>query len=190
MNAAQPESRFQDPTEWCPHPERWHATDGDSTEQEVTELIAAFARALQPDLVIETGSGFGQTTALLAESLWLNGQGRLVSFETNADRLEQVQDRVAHIPARFWELRNEDVREWVPLGVIDLAFLDTTREVRVDDFLYLRSWFRRGSVVLFHDSLPYGVPLRGWIENEIIRPGYAAAVDLPTPRGLTICGVL
>src|SRR3990172_5741896 len=121
MNAAQPESRFQDPTEWCPHPERWHATDGDSTEQEVTELIAAFARALQPDLVIETGSGFGQTTALLAESLWLNGQGRLVSFETNADRLEQVQDRVAHIPARFWELRNEDVREWVPLGVIEIG---------------------------------------------------------------------
>jgi hypothetical protein len=58
---AESEARFTPPRPDCPHPEWWTSTDDDSTECEVTALVAAFVVALQPELVIETGTAFGQT---------------------------------------------------------------------------------------------------------------------------------
>jgi len=53
------EARYFQPTELCPHPERWHSTDGDSTEIEVSDLAWGLVRTLQPDYCVETGTGHG-----------------------------------------------------------------------------------------------------------------------------------
>jgi hypothetical protein len=73
------EARFTAPRADCPHPEYWHSTDSDSTEIEVTELVAAFVRAPQPETVLETGSAFGQTAEAIRRTLAANGHGRLVT---------------------------------------------------------------------------------------------------------------
>ena len=49
------EARFTSPSELCPHPERWTSRDIEATENEVLELVHGLIRALQPDLVLETG---------------------------------------------------------------------------------------------------------------------------------------
>lgn len=55
--------------EWCAKPELWHAPDGESSEFEVLELCAAFIRALQPEVVVETGSALGFGGAMMGAAL-------------------------------------------------------------------------------------------------------------------------
>lgn len=67
------EARFTPPRPECPYPEWWTSTDVDSTECEVTALVAAFVVALQPELVIETGTAFGQTAEAIGHAVAANG---------------------------------------------------------------------------------------------------------------------
>ena len=60
------EDRFT-PARAVPHPESGTVRP-DSTEVEVSALAAAFVRALRPDLVVETGTAFGQTAGLIGRS--------------------------------------------------------------------------------------------------------------------------
>src|SRR3546814_13227118 len=87
------ESRFTESRKDCPHPERWHSPDSDSTEIEVSRLAAAFVEALRPDLVIETGSAFGQTAELIGQVLFTAGVGHLVTFEVDPARVAANAER-------------------------------------------------------------------------------------------------
>lgn len=189
-----PESRFIEPTFWCPHPDRWTSTDGDSTEIEVTALIAGLVRGLQPRLVVETGAAFGQTTHAIADALERNGHGQLITFETDSARRDLLS------PHPLVEVHGSsldaDLSDRPP---IDVAFLDSFYETRIPEFLHLRQWMRPGTIVAFHDTadgrgshrIPSGQTLRQEIESELITPAYlAGAIDLPTPRGLTIGEVM
>src|SRR3546814_3437886 len=75
------ESRFTDARKDCPHPERWHSPDSDSTEVEVSRLAAASVEALRPDYVLVTGTALGQTSELIGQVLVHAGVGDLVTFE-------------------------------------------------------------------------------------------------------------
>src|SRR3546814_8504702 len=92
------ESRFTESRKDCPHPERWHSPDSDSTEIEVSRLVATFVEALRPDLVIETGSAFGQTAALIGQVLHTAGVGHLITFEVDSARVAATADRVHGLP--------------------------------------------------------------------------------------------
>lgn len=185
----QPESRYFNPTVRCPNPACWHSTDGDSTEIEVSEFIGALCRAAQPDLVVETGAAWGQTTLALAIALAQNGHGKLISLETDAERADYARRRVEEsVPDWFWAVLEESSLEWTPAVTqrIDVLFSDTAREIRVDEILRFQPWLRQGTLVVVHDSAWDMGPLRGWLENNFVGPGFARAIDLPTPRGLTI----
>lgn len=188
----QPESRFFTPTVRCPHPERWTATDGDSTEREVAALIGALVVAVQPDVVVETGTAFGETTRRITAALMKNGRGHLYSLETDPKRIDYVKRHSPPEHASFWTLVEESSLEWmVPPGPnIDLLFSDTARDIRIEEVLRFLPRMHAGSLAVVHDSSWDAGPLRGWIENSLVTPGLVRAIDLPTPRGLTICEVL
>ncbi len=183
----QPESRFFPGTARCPNPECWTATDGDSTEREVAELIGALVRATQPELVVETGSAFGETTEQIVRALGRNGHGHLVTLEVEPERTEYVRHR---IPASgVWEIVETSSLEWEPppgSPPVGLLFSDTFRELRCAELLRFQPWMRQGAIAAVHDSAWDAGPLRGWIENSIVKTGLGRAIDLPTPRGLTL----
>ena len=180
-----PESRFFDPDIRCPHPERWHSTDGCSAEIEVGELIAGFVRALQPDLVVETGAAFGITSAVIGTALERNGHGRLVALEIDELRAEMAEAKCAGLPV---SIVRESSLEWTPPEPVNVLFSDTEMLLRVPETFRLLDYLPVGSLVIFHDTGPrYGF-LRAAIEDELIIPGLLGApIDLITPRGLTIC---
>ena len=93
------EATWTQPRPDCPNPGRWHSTDNQSTEIEVTELIAGFVRALQPDYVIETGSCIGQTSHAIGLALRDNGHGRLDTMETDPDRAAIARRRLRRLPS-------------------------------------------------------------------------------------------
>lgn len=185
------EADFTAPHAACGHPERWHAPDPESTEAEVSELIGALIRAVQPDLVVETGAAYGHTTAVIGQALALNGHGVCWSLEVDTERAAVAAERCAQF---------EQVRivlgsslEWTPPGLIDFAFFDSAYETRAPEFLRFRRYMSPGAIVAFHDTTS---ALRGHyydVREEVAileAAGALRAVYLPTPRGIAICEVL
>lgn len=181
------EARFTAPTERCPYPERWTSTDGDSTEVEVSDVAWGLVRALQPSLVVETGSGFGQTARRICDALAQNGHGQLVTIEPDPERAAATRRLVPE--AAVVEAAS---LSWTPSGVIDFAWLDSHYELRVAEFIRYRPWMRSGTVVCFHDTAPEhgshriasGRDLHS--EIQVALGSDLAIVRLPTPRGITI----
>lgn len=182
---AQPESTWTRPTPRCPHPEHWHATDDDSTELEVTTLVAGFIRALQPDLVIETGAAWGQTSHLIGAALQDNGHGRLITFEPDLERAKFTEARCQGLPVLVVPQPSLDpdygILAAVGRGVqVGFAWLDSLFDLRFLELHALRPHLAPGAIVGLHDTAPHH-PLHAQLEHKT----EATRLDLHTPRGVT-----
>lgn len=198
-----PESQFTAPHRVAPNPQWWHAPDGDSTECEVSELVGALVRALQPDLVVETGTAFGYTALAIGQALVSNRHGRLVTLETDDDRRDEARKLLRlHTPSLLAEddgpitLSELSSLEWDPTDArVDFAFFDSLYELRSAEFRRFRDLgaLRAGSIVAFHD---WTSRLRGQdfdVRREIEQLEAEAllrAIYLPTPRGVALAEVL
>lgn len=182
-----PESRWSKPNDWCPHPERWTSTDPQSTEVEVSALVAGFVRALQPDYVIETGSCLGQTTLAIATALAMNGQGHLDTLEIDPERAAFTRARLMHglVDARV-TVHEVSSLDFAPRGSVGFAWLDSRFELRVPEFERYRDWMGPGTIVGFHDTAPH----HGLWGDDIGRLAGVHQIKLRTPRGVTFVEVL
>lgn len=186
------ESRFTEPRKDCPHPERWHSPDADSTEIEVSRLAAAFVEALRPDYVIETGSAFGQTAELIGQVLHTAGVGHLLTFEVDTARVAATADRVRGLPVQVLPIPSlEGIEELVQgnLGpVVGFAWLDSLFELRVPELRAIRPLLSPGAIVGVHDC---GEPATTKYREFSHQVATAAEdmgfrrISLPTPRGVT-----
>jgi hypothetical protein len=182
------ESRYTAASEACPHPERWSSSDWDSTEREVTELVAAFVTALQPDVVVETGSAFGQTAYAIGTALsFMDHPAVLHTIEPSAERYLVVEQLCADLPVEVHETTS---LEWEPVDNIGFAWLDSLIDLRVPEFLHLYPHFAPGAIVGFHDTAPHhGKALWDGIMGLLHR-GMLLPIRLPTPRGVVFGEVL
>lgn len=176
------EASWTAPRPDCPNPGRWHSTDNQSTEIEVTELVAGFIRALQPDYVIETGSCIGQTSHAIGLALRDNGHGRLDTLETDPDRAAVARRRCTGLPVTVHETPSLEFRATEPIG---FAWFDSLIELRIPEFERFRHQFVDGAIVGFHDTGPhfgdYGAAIEA-IEG-------LSAMRLRTPRGVTFAQI-
>lgn len=182
-----PESTWTKPSAWCPHPERWHSTDPQSTEMEVSELVGSLVRALQPDYVVETGTCLGLTAAAIAMALCQNGHGRLDTLEPDQERADVAWAGLKRImvdpPVTVWGVKSLD---FTPTARIGFAWLDSRMELRVPEFDRYRPWMDPGTIVGFHDTAPHH---GGWADELHSLPG-TRAITLRTPRGVTLLEVM
>jgi hypothetical protein len=175
-----PESTWTPPRPDCPDPKWWHASDPASAEIEVTELVAAFVRALQPELVVETGTAYGQTARAIGRALRRNGHGRLVSLEVDLRLVERARNRTRHLPV---EVRCQSSLEYTPDQPIDFAWFDSLPHMRADEFRRYLPHMHAGTIVGFHDSGPQHV-VRAHLD-ELVDEGLMWRLELATPRGVT-----
>lgn len=179
------ESRFTEPREDCPHPDRWHSSDADSTEWEVTELVAAWVKALRPDVVVETGSAWGQTSQAIGQAL-RSGEGHLHTLEPDPERAGASRDRCKGLPVTVHEVPS---LEWEPVDGIGFAWLDSLHALRVPEFRAFLPHMARGAFVGFHDTGPH----QGALRDEILTleaEGLLLPIFLPTPRGVCFAEVV
>jgi predicted O-methyltransferase YrrM len=176
------EARWTPPREDCPHPEWWHSTDDDSTELEVTELVAAFVRATQPEVVVETGTAWGQTAEAIGRALRVNGHGHLYTLEVDPVRSASARHRVRRLPVTVVE---QPSLSFEPPGQIDLAWFDSLIDLRVPEYHHLRPSLAPGAIVGFHDAGPQ----HGYRDRVEALPGLRL-IYLRTPRGVLFGEVL
>lgn len=168
-----------------PHPEWWHATDGESTEIEVTELVAAFVRALQPEFVVETGAAWGQTTEAIGAALQRNGHGELVSLEIIPERVRYTRGRCAGLPVL---VVSESSMDYTPSRPVDFAWLDSELELRAWEARRLRPYLREGSIIGVHDTGSlHGI--RPALD-DLTREGWLRPIYLRSARGVAFMEVL
>ena len=169
----------------CPHPDRWHATDPYSTENEVTALVAALVTALQPDTVVETGTFVGNTAEAIGRALRANGHGHLTTLEVDRDLAEQAAQRCAGLPVT---VLNVSSLQYEPPQLIDFAWFDCDAHRRQDAFRHLLPWMHSRTVVGFHDTGPQH-PVRELL-NPLVAGGLLVSpLFLPTPRGVCFARV-
>lgn len=181
--AADSEARWTPPRPDCPHPEWWTSTDAHSTEIEVTELVAAFVRALQPEFVVETGTCWGQTAEAIGRALEANGHGQLVTLEVEPQKVAYSADRCVGLPVQVTQCSS---LAYTPDGPVGFAWFDSLLPLRVEEFNHYRPWLAAGALVGFHDTGPqfggFGPQIAAL---EGVRP-----IQLRTPRGVTFVEVL
>jgi predicted O-methyltransferase YrrM len=186
------ESRFTDPRPDCPNPERWHSPDPDSTEIEVSRLVAAFVEALRPDLVVETGTAFGQTAELIGRVLDIAEEGSLVSFETDPARVAHSRARLRGLPVSVEEKPSlvgiQEMIDTTPAGKVGFAWLDSLFELRVPELEAIRPLLSKGAIVGIHDCGEPGATKYSEFATTVAaaatRMGFNR-ISLPTPRGVT-----
>jgi len=102
----------------------------------------AIVRAVEPDLVVETGVGNGVSTSYLLQALDRNGRGTLHSIEIgDTSYLPPGRDQGWAVPAWLrerWEFRLGGALEMLPvvmdeLGTIDIFIHDSQHNVRAHD---------------------------------------------------------
>lgn len=177
-----PESRWTRPTDACPHPEWWHSLDPESTEIEVSEMLAGLVRGVQPELCVETGACLGQTSFTIGEALRKNGHGRLVSIERDPRRAEAARRHVDGLPV---EIVCDTSTNWSPGAPIDFAFFDSERALRVKEFQSFRRYMHACTVLAFHDVAGRHQALRAELES-LEGDGVIRLLLLPTPRGIAL----
>jgi predicted O-methyltransferase YrrM len=180
------EARFTPPTDFCPHPEYWKSADSDSTEFEVLELIGALVRALQPEIVVETGSAFGYGSREIGKALKRNQHGRLYSLERDPERVAIARLRCQGLPV---EIVQTESLAWAPPGPIGFAFFDSLTNLRVPEFLRYRPFMRPGTTVAFHDAAPHHDLYDRWL-RPLESSGAVKMIRLHNPRGLVLAEVL
>jgi predicted O-methyltransferase YrrM len=192
-----PEIRFTKPTPRCPNPERWHATDDQSTELEVTNLIAAFIHALQPDYVLETGSFIGQTSRMIGQCLELNGQGHLHSIELNPEAARVARLNTEGLPVTIHEMSSMDFTPDLPFETerteIGFAWFDSLVTLRRAEFERFYPYMRAGTICGFHDTAPHHGDWSDFLHPErsdFTEQYNVRIIHLPTPRGVTFLEVL
>lgn len=170
------ESELTRPSGFCPNPHYWHAHDGISTEVEVLELVGAFVRALQPEIVVETGTHKGFGAEAIGLALKANGHGHLYTLEVEPTVHAQAVERVDGLPVTCLLQSSLD---FTPPGPIDFAWFDSETDIRVPEFNKYRQFMHDRTLVGFHDTAPHHIYRR-----ELDALGIAL-LDLPTPRGVT-----
>lgn len=174
------EDRWTPPNDWCGHPEHWHSDDAYATELEVSALVAAFVTALQPELVIETGTWTGQTTEAIGRALAANGHGHLYSVEAEEDLAVKAAQRCAGLPVTVVQA---DSLSWTPPGQAQFAWLDSETGIRPLELQRFRRWLSPGAVVGIHDTGPQH--RTGALLWPMVSAGEFTAITLRTPRGVT-----
>jgi methyltransferase family protein len=178
-NTSYPESKWTEPREDCPHPWNWHATDPESTELEVSELIGGFIRALQPEYVVETGSCVGLTSYVIGSALKMNGHGKLDTCEVDKRAIDWARGLCQGLPVRVHEIKSMNFK---PARAIDFLFLDSLMELRVPEFHRFKSYLSPGAVIAFHDTGPHKGDFGKMVQSiEGLR-----FLQLNTPRGITL----
>jgi predicted O-methyltransferase YrrM len=172
MNHATTTVEPSPPSQDCPEPYRWQAIDCISAEFEVIYFLMYLVNTIKPNYVVETGTCFGYTANAMAAGM---SRGTLVTCDPEKKFLE-LKPNVKYLQCKSLEV--------VPEQPIDLLFLDSLPELRVEEYFYFKPFLSPRAIVVIHDTGESHPELRAAVEKLLEKE--MNGLFLPTPRGLFI----
>jgi predicted O-methyltransferase YrrM len=183
---ARSEGRFTAPRRECPEPHLWRSEDKGAAEDEVHDLLRQLIRTLKPRTCLETGAWHGRSAVSLASALSEEGRGFLWSLESDPAAALVASQTIADAGLSEWcEVVEESSLKWCPPAgsSLDFVFLDSWSPIRSHEFLRLRQWMHRRTLVAVHDTADTRRQPRR--QFQVLHAlGIADVIWLPTPRGL------
>jgi hypothetical protein len=174
------EDSWTPPSAWCPKPQLWHSDDAYASEHEVSALVAAFVTALQPEIVVETGTNSGQTAQAIGRALAASGHGVLYTLEIDAALAARAAERCQGLPV---QVIVADSLSWEPPGPVGFAWLDSHIGIRAAELERLLPHLDGAAVVGVHDTGPQHQVAMSL--QPLIDAGRFHCLTLRTPRGVT-----
>ena len=160
--------------------------DSMTAEVEVLEFLRTLVTTTKPELVVETGTFLGVSTLWIAEALRLNGFGRIVTCEYDAEVFKQAKQKIEVSEFRdLIDLRNESSLEMNVAGTIDLFFSDSDMPIREEEVRRFLPQISQFGLILMHDASSHLKQVRE-AALKLEREGLISVVMLPTPRGLIV----
>ena len=179
----------------------------ESTEVEYLDFIFSLIRITKPRSILETGAYHGVSSVCIALALKENEEdgaprGLLTSIDKEASNVAKAQKL-----ADLWEVANyvrfvrglsvEYLKSETSPLCYDVAFFDSTRTMRVEEFCLLRDQRRLapGAVLIFHDTSELGAKSMPdqqdtqkfyLVELEKLRESCRGPIVFRLSRGLTI----
>lgn len=160
------------PSQDCPEPHLWKAFDCFSTEFEVIQFLMYLTRAIKPKYVVETGTCFAYATNAIATAM---ERGKIITCDPIKQWIE------LHERATYLQIPSLDV---LPDEPIDLLFLDSLPELRVQEYFHFKPYLSPRAVIAIHDTGASHPELLEGVKN-LLRDELDGFF-LPTPRGLFI----
>jgi predicted O-methyltransferase YrrM len=170
----------------CPHPERWHMVDSQSSELEVLEFLKSVVTTVKPQLIVETGTFIGHSAIKMAEGLKANGFGRIITVEYDPAIFAKAKERIDASGIGEWiEYRNESSLETKIEGMIDIFFSDSHLSIRENEIRHFLPQIDPRGLILVHDaSSQFRVVREAMLRLE--QEGLISTVLLSTPRGVAV----
>jgi len=142
--------------------------------------------ALQPDVVLETGTFTGDTALAIAQRLAVMPHDpHLTTLEVDKRIAQAARERLTGLPVT---VVHADALVWTPPDgtLFDFAFFDTDGKASLAQQAerYL-PWLRKHSLFAVHDTGTQW-PTQRHLDDMSDR-GLIRCVRLPTPRGVTLC---
>lgn len=178
------EDTWTPPSAWCPKPKWWHSETADATEVEVSGLVAALVTALQPELVVETGTNTGQTAQAIGRALDHSGHGTLDTIEHDPLLYREAIDRCDGLPVNCILGSSLD---YEPPDYVGFAWLDSAIDIRHREILHLFPYFTPGAIIGVHDTGPQHPVANSLF--PLVASGRIVLINLHTPRGVTLAQV-
>lgn len=170
----------------CPQPERWRMYDSMTAEYEVLEFLRCLITTVKPKLVVETGTFSAVSTLWIAEGLKINGWGKVITCESDAEVFASAQRRILASGLAEWiECRNQSSLEMQVEGTVDVLFSDSDLPLREQEVRRFLPQMNPHGLILMHDASSHLKIVREAalrLEGE----GLISVVLMPTPRGLVI----
>lgn len=122
----------------------FHTFDGGSTELEYLHLLGALAYACKPSLILETGTGRGFGTLVLAHAVRANGFGHIVTLEHHDSVRQDAESRLVEFDQtlrNFVSYIAGNTMEYLRAyegDQFDFVFLDSDVQVRHEELKVLR----------------------------------------------------
>lgn len=152
----------------------------------MAELVAGFTRALQPDLVVETGTYRGGTAAAIGQALRKNRHGQLITIEADPGLVRVARARVRRLPVTVLHGDSLAVLPKALTGrIVQLCWLDSSPHIRGRELAMLAPFLDGGAVIGVHDTRPGRPPARAL---ELLQHGLNV-LTLRTPRGVSFAQV-
>ena len=194
-------SKLKTEPEVTPNGQAYSMYNTGGVETEVGELLYSLVRCWKPELIVETGTHLGISSAYMAQACLDNKKGKVKTYEV----IKSLQDQAVEL----WKGLGVDQRVEAVLkpslkakheGPIDFLFLDSEPQYRFAEFLKFWPSVRQGGIIAIHDlhrSLgrsnltahgmehwPYGdwVPQLG----DLVSSFQVQMLHVPNPRGMVL----